>query len=55
MARELDCKSAGATDCPFFVRTESDDELVSIAQQHAKKIHKMDVSKADVLKMSKKV
>ncbi len=54
MTRELDCSSTGA-NCPFFVRTESDDELVSIAQQHAKKIHKMDVSRADILKMSKKV
>jgi len=38
-----------------MLRTESDDELVSIAQQHVKKMHKMDISKADVLKMAKKV
>lgn len=55
MVRELDCKSAGATNCLFFIRTESDDELVSIAQQHGKKIHKMDMSGQDILKMSRKV
>ena len=54
MAKEIDCKSAGI-DCPFMLRTESDDELVSIIQQHAKKMHKKDVSKADILKMAKKV
>ena len=55
MAIEIDCKSAGATNCPFFLRTESEDELVSVVQQHGKKIHKMDMSRADVLKMARKV
>jgi len=54
MAKEIECKSAGI-DCPFKLRTESDDELVSFAQQHVKKMHKKDVSKADILKMAKKV
>jgi predicted small metal-binding protein len=54
MAKEISCKSAGM-DCPFMLRTESDDELVSFAQQHVKKVHKKDISKADVLKMAKKV
>ena len=54
MAKEIDCKSAGI-NCPFFVRTESDEELVSFAQQHVKKVHKGDISRADVLKMARKV
>jgi predicted small metal-binding protein len=54
MAKQVECKSAGI-DCPFMLRTESDDELVSFAQQHVKKVHKKDISKADVLKMAKKV
>jgi predicted small metal-binding protein len=54
MAKEVNCKSAGI-DCPFMLRTESDDELVSFTQQHVKKIHKKDISKEDILKMAKKV
>jgi len=54
MAKQIECKESGL-DCPFMLRTESDDELVSFTQQHAKKAHKMDISKADVLKMAKKV
>ena len=54
MAKEVDCKSAGI-DCPFMLRTESDDELVSVTQQHVKKIHKKDVSRQDILKMARKV
>jgi predicted small metal-binding protein len=54
MAKEIDCKSAGF-DCPFMLRTESDDELVSFTQQHVKRAHKKDVSKADILKLAKKV
>jgi predicted small metal-binding protein len=54
MAKQVECKESGL-DCPFLLRTENDDELVSFTQQHAKKAHKMDISKADVLKMAKKV
>lgn len=54
MAKQVECKSGGI-DCPFMLRTESDDELVSFAQQHVKNVHKKDVSKADILKMAKKV
>ena len=54
MAKEVDCKSAGI-DCPFMLRTESDDELVSVTQQHVKKIHKKDVSRQDIIKMARKV
>ncbi len=54
MAKELKCKDAGM-ECPFMLRTESDDELVSFSQQHVKKIHKKDVSRQDILKMAKNV
>ncbi|MCE8428031.1 MAG: DUF1059 domain-containing protein [Candidatus Methanoperedens sp.] len=54
MAKQVECKEAGI-DCPFMLRTESDDELVSFTQQHAKKTHKKDISKADILKIAKKV
>lgn len=54
MVKELACKSAGM-DCPFMLRTENEDELVSFAQQHVKKTHKKDVSKQDILKLAKNV
>ncbi len=54
MAKEIDCKSAGMK-CPFFLRTESEEELVSLAQQHVKNIHKGNISRADVLKMARNV
>lgn len=54
MVKQLACKDAGS-DCAFMVRSENDDELVSIVQQHGKKIHKMDISKQDVMKMAKTV
>jgi predicted small metal-binding protein len=54
MAKEFVCDEKGL-DCPFMLRTESDDELVSFTQQHAKKVHKMDISKADILKKAKTV
>jgi len=54
MAKQIDCKSAGI-DCPFMLRTEKDDELVSFAQQHLKNVHKKEMSRADILKAAKKV
>ena len=54
MAKEVNCKSAGI-DCPFMLRTESEDELISFSQQHVKKMHNKDVSKQDVLKLARNV
>ncbi len=54
MAKEVECKSAGI-DCPYMLRTESVDELVSFTQQHVKNIHKKDISKEDIMKMAKEV
>ena len=50
---QVECKEAGI-ECLFMLRAESDDELV-FTQQHVKKAHKKDVSKADVLKLAKRV
>jgi len=54
MAKEIDCKSAGM-NCPFMLRTESENELVNFAQQHVKNVHKSNISRADVLKMARNV
>lgn len=54
MAKQIECKSAGV-DCPFMLRTESDEELVSFGQQHLKKVHNKDISRQDILKMAKNV
>ncbi len=54
MTKEIECKSAGI-NCPFMLRSENDDELVSFSQQHVKKVHKKDVSRQDILKMAKNV
>lgn len=49
MAKEIACRSTGI-DCPFVLRTESDEELVAFSRQHGK-----DVSREDVMKMAKRV
>jgi predicted small metal-binding protein len=54
VAKQFECKSAGI-DCPFMLRSENEDEIVSFTQQHAKKIHNKDVSKQDILKVAKNV
>ncbi|MDO8724910.1 MAG: DUF1059 domain-containing protein [Candidatus Methanoperedens sp.] len=33
---QVECKEAGI-ECPFMLRTESDDELVYFTKQHVKK------------------
>ena len=43
--KELSCREAGA-DCDFLVRAETEEEVMSIASEHACKIHGYcDVSK----------
>jgi predicted small metal-binding protein len=36
--RELSCRDAGA-DCDFLVRAETPDEIVSVASEHACRVH----------------
>lgn len=55
MVQEFSCKAAGAKDCPFEVRDENTDELVSIVQRHASKFHNEALDWSDVLKNTKQV
>ncbi len=48
MAKEVTC----AAPCKFRVRSEREDELVSMVQQHAKRMHNQDVSRDAVMKMA---
>ena len=45
MAKEISCINAGFEDCAFLVRSENEDEVVDLAQQHAKRIHDTDASR----------
>jgi predicted small metal-binding protein len=39
-------------DCGYVVRGDSDDELVADAQQHAREVHEMEISRDQVLAMA---
>ena len=39
--------------CGFVVRAESDDQLVAKAQEHAKQVHQMDLSREQALAMAR--
>ena len=39
-------------DCGFVVRGDSDDELVRAAQQHAKDVHDMELTREQVLSLA---
>jgi len=39
--------------CGYIVTGASDDELVARAQQHAKQVHQMDLSREQALAMAK--
>jgi predicted small metal-binding protein len=54
MAEEFSCAAAGAPECPFLIRDENEDELVSMVQKHAKESHNENLSRDDVLKYIKK-
>lgn len=47
MAYQLSCQDAGM-DCPFMVRSEDRDEVVSLVRQHAKDAHNEDMSKSAI-------
>lgn len=55
MAEEFSCASAGAPSCPFMVRDENEDELVTMVQRHAKDMHDENLSRDDVLRFLKKM
>jgi predicted small metal-binding protein len=39
--------------CGYIVKGASDDELVAKAQQHAKQVHQMDLTREQALAMAK--
>ena len=39
--------------CGFVVKGENDDQVVSRAQEHAKQVHQMDLSREQALAMAK--
>jgi predicted small metal-binding protein len=39
--------------CGYIVKGASDDELVTRAQEHAKQVHQMDLSREQALAMAK--
>jgi predicted small metal-binding protein len=41
--------------CGFVVKGDTDDQLVSRAQEHAKQVHQMDLSREQALAMAKPV
>ena len=52
MAGPLKSVSCDAT-CGFMVRSHSEKELISIVKNHAKKMHKMDMTDAKIKEMMK--
>lgn len=53
ITEEFSCKAAG-TKCPFVLRDENENELVSMVQQHALNAHNEKLSREDVLKYTRK-
>jgi predicted small metal-binding protein len=39
-------------DCGYVARGETDDELVADAQQHAREVHHMEITREQVLAMA---
>jgi predicted small metal-binding protein len=46
MAKIIQC------DCGYVARGETDDELVADAQQHAREVHGMEITREQVLAMA---
>jgi len=44
MAHQFSCSA-----CAFQVRSENDDEVIELVQNHAREMHDMDVSRDDVM------
>ena len=39
--------------CGFVVKADSDEQLIAKAQQHAKEVHQMELSREEALAMSR--
>jgi predicted small metal-binding protein len=48
VSKHVNCREAGF-ECDFEAESEDDDELVRTVQEHAKKVHHIDLSKDDVM------
>jgi predicted small metal-binding protein len=48
MAKIIQC------DCGYVSRGETDDELVADAQQHAREVHGMEITREQVLAMAQR-
>ncbi len=46
MAKSIQC------DCGYVARGETDDELVADAQKHAQEVHRMELTREQVLAMA---
>lgn len=52
MAKQISCEDAGM-DCAFMIRSESEDELVGMVQDHAEHQHHVEMSENDVRELMK--
>lgn len=46
MAKIINC------DCGFVARGDTDDELVALAQRHAREVHDMELTREQVLSLA---
>ena len=46
MAKIINC------ECGFVARGDTDDELVAVAQRHAKEVHAIDLTRQQVLSLA---
>ena len=51
--KELHMQKVINCPCGFVVKAESDEQLVARAQQHAKDVHQMDLSREQALAMAR--
>jgi predicted small metal-binding protein len=47
MAKRIQC------DCGYVARGETDEELVAVAQKHAREVHGMEITREQVLAMAR--
>lgn len=54
MAKQVTCRDGGY-DCDFMIRSEDEDQLIQMVQQHAKETHDSELSRSDVQGLVKNV
>jgi len=55
MAQRFSCKNAGMKTCDFAVESNDEDEIVSIAKEHAKEVHDKELNRNKVRQASKRI